>query len=377
MPHLRALLLASLLAASGLPLLLAQAQEVPVHNVVGHEVYENGTFTFTDAIVVGAGATLTFRNATVYLDQSRVCSGDSNLVGSQCRPSITVDTGVLHIVDSTIDTNRNFTRSTDGWRIEVTSGVTTFERSRLVNYNEIIVRRTAAAPSVFRDNNFTDSIGPLSVFTGARAVIERNDFVSLHRGVLVSDATASIHDNRLEHAGEAIHLTESLAGDRTFDTPSDIRRNVIQDGSRWGIWIGANFGGIIEDNRLLRVRLGIGINVAGDSADVDRTVPAFHRNLVDASDTAFYVATQIPTVSLGPHSARLDATDNAFVNTLCNDVWINDADVGFAVEADFRSSWWGSALGPQPHGACASVQDASADVTTLTSPFRTSAPEWL
>lgn len=384
MPRARAFLAACLLTTTLVALAPAGAEDVPVHTVTGDEVYADGTYVFYDPIVVASGTSLTFRNATVYLDQSSLCTGETNVPGAyQCRPHVEVSGGTLRVLDSTVTTRLPFEHHDDGWRVESSAGVLLVERSTLLRYKEIVVAGAAAAPSAFRDSDLGDAVGPVWFQTGATGVFERNRVHDVRGGVFQTDATARIWDNLFERVDRSygtsvrypIYLHETVSGDRAYETPSDIRRNVVND-SRWGILVQASYGGVIEDNVVRRVSNGIGITVGGDSLDVSRTPPAVHRNLVDGANNSLLVSATLAQLSTGVASERLDATDNAFVNTGCTDVRVQHVDDGFTLEVDVRSSWWGSPLGPQPHGTCDAVHDPYAGVTVLTSPWRTSEPEW-
>lgn len=364
MMRLRPLLALLLLAA---PLPLALADDPPVLTIVGNVTYENGTFTFTNPVVVSAGATLTFRNATVFLDHQ--CAGKQ----TACPDNIHVQGGgKLRVERSVVDAHGFSVTGWQGYHVTGLNAVMHASDSTFRHYNIIQLWDAPVERLVFLNNTFDDGWGPIH-FRTTEVDFLGNLVQGARNGALqVDGADVTVHGNRFTDNAPwwavSVNDLEAVAADVAFTS------NLVE-GSKAGVrWLSRS-GGTLADN-LLRDN-GDTLVLYLDAPGPGVALPVVRHNTFRENENAtiFYELPRGPLVA--PATASVTVRENAWLDN-CIDLWVYDGGVTpLSASVDATQSWWGSASGPQSATGCPAVRIDDPGSAVATSPWLLAAPAWL
>lgn len=368
-----------------LPALLAPASQADVSLVrvlAGDVTFADGSFTFRDHLVVPPGSTLTFRNATVWLDADRACT---TAPFESCLPQLAVF-GRLVVEDSTLDTRNWVGDTSHGFQLEVQRGVAHITGSTLRHYSRFTLYQPGPAPSVVEDNVFLEGGEPIRFMQGVEATFRRNLVADQREGVEVSDASVPVEDNVFRNItwkpptgwlNWAIAVLSASPNDYAWTNLAPVRRNVVEDATV-GIVIRTGAANVVEDNVFRRVEAGVLLAIVQDSRTADREEPVLRRNLVEDARFGVRVSGNVVTSDSGlPTNATVALGDNALVDIRCTGVMVLPMRDGIRVHVDATGLWWGSGRGPQdasPECPAVLVQEETA--TVHVTPWLRAPPKW-
>lgn len=377
------------LALLVLPLAMpvSQADVLLGRVVAGVTVYENGEFVFPDALIVPEGATLVFRNATIWLDADRLCTGYTNIPAAyQCVPQLGIRGGTLIMDRVVVDTHRWNGELEGGYIIDVEHGDAQITDSDLKHYRQISLYKPGLSPSLLEGNWFHESPGPIRFLQGVEATFRNNLVTDTRDGVWVNDATVDIVGNTFRDitqefgtggARESIWVFASSPQDRVWPTLGEIRGNRIENAFR-AILNQNAFAIPIEDNVITNVTYGMTINIQSDGQNFARQPPIVRNNIVHDATNGIVVAGTAAVGSQGVAQKTLDLRGNAILDARCHALRVLPLPNVISVSVDARDTWWGSRDGPtslDPACAPVRVDDESASVDT--SPWLTKEPKWV
>lgn len=382
---MRACLVLVLLIVPMLAAPLSSADQSLVRMLLGNTVIADGTYTFRDYLVVPAGATLTIRNATVWLDADRLCTGRTNLPGAyRCQPQLEVH-GALVVESSTLDT-RNWQDDVDhGFILDVERGTARIANSTLRHYVGVSFVQAGPAPTVVEGNAFREGVGAIRFMQGVDAVFRRNLVDGVRDGVLVSDAATPIEDNvflnvtrSFDAAGYnwAIAVTSASPNDHAWRADGPVRRNLV-DNATAGIVTRTGSANVIEDNVVRNVQAGMLLGVVQDGAALARDTPIVRRNLVEHAREGVRISGHATTGPSADSFEALSLEDNALVDITCIGVRVTPLPDGVSLAVDARAVWWGDGRGPRdasPECPAVLVEDPAATVDA--SPWLRAPPQW-
>lgn len=386
---MRSALLALALLAIPLSAIVPAAADVPlVRVIVGHEVWEDGEFTLRNAVFVGPGATLTVRNATLWLDANRTCTQRTNLPGLyQCVPHLGIHGGTLVLEDSVVDTHRWDGHDADtGFILEVQQGVARIRGSTLQHYRQVSFVMAGDAPSTVEGTTFREGAGPVRAMQGVELSFRGNVIEDGHDGIWVSDAAPDVQGNVIRRLDRGFDLGSPRYGvwaftsspqDRAWPMLGSIRGNLIE-GVPVGILVQAGTPVLVEENVVRQADRGISINVQADGIGVVRESPIVRRNVVENSTHGFTLSGTSSTGTRSQSHRTVDLTENVFRDIRCHTVWLRVLPANLTVDVDARATYWGDREGPSlSNPECAALRVDTAAITIDTDPWSAKEPKWV
>lgn len=375
-----------LVLLSPLVLPVTQADTVLGQVIVGDEVWE-GDWTLRQNVIVPAGASLTLRDGTFFLDAARTCTGRTNIPALyQCHPQLQVAGGTLIVENATLDSHLWDGSVDGGFVLEVQDGAARIRNSTLQRYRQLSFVAVGPSPTIIEGNVFQVSNGPIRFMQGVEATFRGNVVQDGRDGVWVSDATVPIEDNRFRRldktfdggtARYGIWVFASSPQDRAWRTLGPIRGNIVED-VPLGILLQHGDPAIVERNIVRNVTRGISVNLAPDGIGLARNVPTVRENVVQDAQHGITIGGITP---IGPAEAAnrtLDLSGNTLLDIACHDVWVRPLPQGMTLRVDATGAWWGTAEGPTPTDpACASVRLDTAAATVDVEPWLTHEPKWV
>lgn len=360
-----------LLALSTLPLALTASADVgPTALVIAVDTeFADAGFTFTVPIHVLPGATLTFRNAQVFLDAPPVCSP---LGGSlaYCHGDITVTDATVRFIDSEVDTHAQVHGDDfrDMWRIiglnsAMIAEGTSFHHGDLISFQGAADQRSSFVRNVFEGGK----TGPILI-RGAEADFIDNTFQNQYFGIRATDGHHVIRGNTfLNIVNSAVNFEDTLVGDKPYPLSGVVEDNVF-DGGGVGLILLTTEAIPVTGNAFRNLEAGVKLGlVTGEGMSLGG-VPTFTDNLVQGNIAGVEVYTSALSSRMR-YSIDFSMSGNSLVDN-CMDLTSNPRAPNVELQVDARGNWWGTAAGPVNTPGCPAV--AGPNVTT--SPWLTAAP---
>lgn len=360
------------------PAVGAQAVPQGVIPIAGDVEYADGTFVFRENLVVGPGATLTFRDAVVYLEAPKFCPTRGS--AGYCQPSILLDGGTLRILDSVVD-SRTWTEHDfeSGWSVAGISSTLDIRGSTLLHYKSLGTQLPGGARSLVADNVFTDARGSLSFTRGAEADVTGNAFQRVYTGVIFTDSESALVGNVFRDVGRdygaglfgrAIDVQSTVVGDKGFRALTLVKDNLVENAFQ-GMLNLNGFPNDVRDNvfRSNLQALTIGISVGDDILHSE--APNVVGNVFEDNGDAILVYTSgVYRTPEGHDVVTIPIHENSFLGTDCMEIDADQVSPRVTLTVDARDNWWGTAAGPQDHGpGCPAFAGA-----VLHDPWLTQAP---
>lgn len=363
------------------PLGEAQEPDLPkgVTPIVGDVVYEGGTFTITDHLVVPAGSTLTFRNAHVFLDAPVFCPTRGS--AGYCQPSILAAGGTVRILHSVVESRHYDAHEPEsGWTLSGVEAVFEIRHSTLTGYKGIGNQLPGAAPSLVEHNAFVHARGGVNFVRGAVAHVANNTFHDLWMGVSFHDSESVLVDNVFRDLGRdfgaglfgrAIDVQSTLVGEKQFRALTRVERNLVENATQAMLNLNG-FPNLVRHNVFRDNGIGLTIGVPMGDDILHSEAPIVEGNLFDDNRDAlgFYTSGVARTPD---YRVAITATlrGNSFVGTDCIEIGVARLGPAVTLTIDARQNWWGTSDGPQDHGPdCPALSGPG----IVVDPWLTSAP---
>lgn len=353
----------------------ARADDQPLV-VVSDTTIDGGAHIWTNPVVVN-GATLTIRNATVYLDYIWGCGPRSNV--TVCTNNITIVNGTLRVINSTLDSHVWSADMFDsGFRIEGWASTIDVENSVIQHYTHLGTEVPGPARSTITNSALKQGITSLYFWRGAEVDIVGNTFEDDYHAIEFRDTSGVIRGNHFNRSGRyvdeetmvgrAMDVETTTVGEKQFDSTAVIEDNLVENGS-WGLLHLNGFASTIRNNVFRDNDLGINIGlIAGDNI-THKDAPLLSGNVMDDNETAVHAYIS-GAPSDGLDTRTLDLRGTQFVNTTCQEIVATQVPDNTSLTVDATNSWWGTPDGPQSHGK--KCPATAGDVKV--SPWLTSAP---
>lgn len=320
-------------------------------------VIENTEITITEPIVVAPGATLTIRNATVWLDMQDICPTRGSI--GYCQPHI-MALGTLVVEDSVIDSRLWSSAEPDtGYQINVIGGTARITGSTFRHFRNIGAQNDARME--IADSTFVDGVQGPNFFRGATGTVRTSTFDTMLFGVATRDTTARIIGNTFRNIvraytgnpfGRAIDIQGTLVGEKAWTNTSVVEGNLIED-SYQGLLSLTPDRPQVHGNTFRRNIIGASIGLTTDSAVLGRGTPEFETNRFEGNVDAVQI--YMSGTPATDETITVSLRRNAFTGTECTDVGVLRVAEGVRLTVDARQNWWGSAAGPQDRDVCPAV----------------------
>lgn len=341
--------------------------------------YEGGVFVFPENVVVLPGATLTFRDAHVFLDAPETCP--SRGTAGYCQPSILATGATVRVLRSTLDSHGYVPGDLDsGWTMAGVGARFEIVDSTLRHYKSMGTQSPGEAPSLVRGSTFVDARGPVSFIRGAVATVEDNSFQDVAAGVSFHDSPSILARNAFRDVGvghgpgafgRAIDVQSTVVGDKAYEAMTLVEENLVENAVQ-GMLNLNGFPNVVRNNvfRGNGDALVVGVSVGDDM--VHEMAPVVEGNAFEDNGVALSFYTSGVFRHPDTRSSILwTLRDNAFVGTACSELKVLRLPAQVTLTVDARENWWGSAEGPQDKGPGCPAFDGT---PVLADPWLTSDP---
>ncbi|HVL80543.1 MAG TPA: right-handed parallel beta-helix repeat-containing protein [Actinomycetota bacterium] len=350
---------------------LPAASQVPAVTATS-TVIEGGEHTFTEPLVVAPGATLTIRDAKVFLDAPRHCPTGGTV--AFCRPHLFVMPGATLVAERvTFDTHRSvdIEDPSTGYMVYSYGGRLLISDSTILRANVVGGEAPGHARSVVRDSTFSHGIQAISFTRGMDALIEGNTIAAHRFGIDVRDSSAVIRANTVSVLGYGIDVQSTQVGDKALPTRALVEDNVVT-GSLGGFFTLNGFSSTVRGNTFEGNKWGAILGVNGGDAIVARERIVFERNRLAGNENALRSYVSVSHGQSEPTDYIVPIRGNSIVGTTCRAVQVTSStNPNVRLTLDARENWWGSPEGPLTNGdECPAVTGAA-----LVEPWLQAPPE--
>lgn len=325
--------------------------------VVGDVVIEGGTHVVDFPIVVGPGSSLTFRNATVYLNwEPPVCTHGT---AGYCQPNIMVNGGTLRVENSRLSSQGwDIEEPDSGFSIHGVAATFDFRGSTFDHFHGIGDQVPGITASTVVGNAFRWAISALTFTRGAEVNIKDNSFEDIMYAVAVRDSSGAIRGNRFNRIqrlfatnpfGRAIDIQSTVVGDKAFVTLPIVEDNLVENGVQ-GILSLNGFGNIVRNNVVRNNAVGAIVGLTVGEGMVHHDASVWTGNLLEDNGVALSVYASGTFVTDAIENRLLPFHGNSLVGTRCTDVLANPTGAQVVLTVDVNDNWWGAPSPPADRG---------------------------
>lgn len=375
--HRRFASLALLTAVAGIAAPASADPLTPPPVVAVDTVIEGGVHVWDHPIVVAAGATLTIRDATVWLDWvPPVCTKGT---AGYCQPNLMVlPGGSLEVESSTFDSHGWLVDGMDsGYTIHAVGGTLRFTDSLFTHFTGIGAQGPAPERSLVRHSRFTWGVSGLTFMRGNEADIIGNEFEDVMYSISIRDSASVVRGNHINRSerlfnvepfGRGLDVQSTLVGDKAFETVPIIEDNLVENGSQ-GMLNLNGFPNTVRNNTFRNNRLGLSIGRTAGETTLHHEAATFtgNRFIDNLEAVRVYVS---GTPQNGSETIHQELRGNSFTGTGCTDIAVAPTAPNVTLTVDASGNWWGTPDGPQdgPEGCPALSGNVTADTWLTEAP---------